>query len=220
MLVAARLHPPLSRRPTSAGGAARGRTAAAFTALETLISTVIVGSLIALMLTNLTTGRNSYLVSEATTYTQGEVRRGVDAILRELQNAAQMRRAGDTTGGVDFAGQSAVDFQIGRGVTCGGICWGDETATGRWLHYRLNGNGTPNMQLLRCSTATQTDPIDLSTCRVLANNVQTFSMDYTHSARSVRLRLQVQQGSSQLAGGLVSSGSAPLVAEVQLRNAP
>ena len=113
-----------------------------------------------------------------------------------------------------------MNFQLDRGYNVSGctpnaICWGNDTTNGGWVHYLRNGT-----QLLRCqSSASDTVITDFSTCRVLANNVQTFVVNYTNTNRTVTLRLTTQVTSQQLPNGSLSTGATPLQVQVRLRNA-
>ena len=187
------------------------------TLLELLLAAVLFIGISAILITSLFAEHRFYLSSQTYIQVQWEARRALDAMERELYGSGNVRRAGDPVGGADFAGETQVDFQIERGfdqVACGGICWGDETATGRWLHVLRNASS----QLVRCSTLQQADPIDFSTCRVLANYAQTFTVDYQHSAREVRIHLRVFKASSQLPGGGMGTTPVVLTRQIRLRN--
>ena len=203
---------PLLRRKAKSAG---------FTFVEIMVVVTVFSGVMAALFVSLLTTRNSQAFSSASVYVQQEARRAFDAIVREFHESGRIRRAGDLVGNADFTGQTQVDFQIARSydaAACGGTCWGDDTTNDRWLHYLLNVVSAENTQLIRCSTANQADAVTVSGCRVLANNVQTFTVDYSHVNRRLTVRLDVRKISSQLAGGSVAAGPSTLISEIELRN--
>ena len=194
-----------------------------FSLVELLIVGLVVLGLIGMLMMSFVTSRNAYLLNDESLYIQQEVRRALEATARELPAAGRVRQVGGA-GGVDFANQTRVDFQLDRGFdqgTCGGICWGtDDPAfpTG-WLHYLLNTTNPQNTQLVRCATTNQGSAINFATCRVLANNIQTFLVDYAAGTRTVTLHLQIRKVSAAIPGGSVTSSTSPQVRQVKLRNA-
>ena len=191
------------------------------TILEQLVVAAILGVIVIVLLASLGIGRNAYTLTEAQVIVQEEARRALGSMLKELRNAGRMRQAGDVVGNADFANQSAIDFQLARSFDqagCGGICWGDGTGTGRWLHYRLVPMSPLNVQLQRCSTANQTDPIDPAACRVIANTIQSMAIAYAQATQTVHVQLQTRQTDPRMPGGSVAVSPTPLIGQVDLRN--
>ena len=195
--------------------------------LEVIVVTAIFVVIGAALLVSFMTGRTSYLQGEESVHVQQEARRAFDAMTNELYEAGHIRQllSGGGAGAANqpFTGAIGIASRIAQGYNLAecpnAICWGDGLTTNRWLQYRMRP-GTN--QLVRCSTANPGDN-DFTNCRVLANDVQSFSADYaqadgTPPTRTVTLRLRVQRTSAQLPGGSVASGPTPLVGQVELRN--
>ena len=112
-----------------------------------------------------------------------------------------------------------MNFQIDRGYNVAGcevdaICWGNDTDDDGWVHYLINGT-----QLVRCQTdVADTVITDFSACRVLANEAESFSIDYVNSARTATIQLQVTRTSPELGGGALSVAPTALQVQVRLRN--
>lgn len=190
------------------------------TLLELLIVLVIFGGIMGVLLISFLIGRSSYVSADAYIQVQQEARRAFDAMVKELRGTANIDTEltaanGDTPAG----GATRLNFQLDRGYNVSGctpnaICWGNDTANGGWVHYVRNGT-----QLVRCQSGSPDTIItDFSSCRVVANTVQAFLVDYTNSNRTVILRLTTQLSSQQLPSGSMSTGAAPLRAQVKLRN--
>ena len=191
------------------------------TLLELLIVLAIFGGLTGALFVSFLAGRSSYTSTDAYIQVQQESRRAFDAMVKELRGTTNIDTE-LTTPNQDTPSQGAsrLNFQLDRGYNVSGctpnaICWGNDTTNGGWVHYLRNGT-----QLLRCqSSASDTVITDVSTCRVLANNVQTFVVNYTNTNRTVTLRLTTQVTSQQLPNGSLSTGATPLQVQVRLRNA-
>ncbi len=188
----------------------------AFTLVEIMVVSVVFSGVVAALFVCFQSARDSQNISSSGVNLQSEARRAFDTMARELREAGNIRSANNVVGNVDFTAQTQVDFQIARGydvAVCGGTCWGDETSAGRWLHYLVNAG-----QLVRCSTTNQTDAINFATCRVLANNVQVFQVDYADAALTATVRLDIRQVSTQFRGGSSAVAPNPLVGRIKIRN--
>lgn len=186
------------------------------TLVEILVVALLLSFVIGALVSSLTSSHITALVTDELLYAQQETRRAIDTVLKEVREAGPFRQVG-VTGDASFANQPGVDFQISRGLGCAGVCWGDETATGRWLHYVLNQTNPNNPQLMRCSTATQTAGIDFSTCRVVANHVLSFGVDFDAVRRTVKIRLQIQRSHPWLPGGRVTADPHGAFGQTKLR---
>jgi Tfp pilus assembly protein PilW len=195
------------------------------TLVELLIVAVIFGGILLALFISFTMGQGTYLSSDAYIQAQQEARRALDAAGRELREAGNPDSPG-TNPNVDFADSARLNFQIAlgyfnspaqagyiAGCPLNAICWGNDTQSGGWMHYLRNGT-----QLVRCQTAASDTAIaDFSACRVLANGVQTFLIDYSSATRTLTLDLQTQfQALGRGLGGPLASG--PLQTRVRLRN--
>lgn len=197
------------------------KPSAGFTLIELVVTTGVFSTMIAALMFVYADMQDSYTLSSANSYLQQEGRRAFHAMTRELRESGRVRRQGDTSGQVNFSGQSQIDFQIARSydlANCSGTCWGDDTANARWLHYLLDQSDTSDVRLVRCSTANQTDAVDLSGCQVLTNYVESFQADYDHSQLAVTLHLSVRQTSPQFRGGSATASSSSLTDRVKIRN--
>jgi hypothetical protein len=160
-------------------------------------------------------------MSSAYLTVQQQARNAIAVLTRELRSADNIDSP--TTGSdEDVVGATRLNFQIDRGydvAACGGVCWGNDSVTGGWVHYLLDATDATDIRLVRCeSDAADTAIADISACRVLARNIDTFEADYTNSTRTVQVRIEVQETSSQLAGGTVGTTPTPLSSRVRLRN--
>lgn len=193
----------------------------AFTLVELLIAALIFLAVMGALLVSLMIGKSSYLSSEAYIRVQEEARRALTTMTAEFREAGHIDSP-TTSQNQDVTDTTRLNFQIARSydlAACGGICWGNDTANGQWVHYLLNTADPNNTQLARCQSAgSDTVITDFSACRVLANNVATFSVDYTDSTRTITTRLAHTATSGQLAGGSMSTTPAPLTTTIQLRN--
>ena len=205
-----------------------------FTLIEVLVTLGIAGTLGAALVVSLLIGRNTYLSSSASIDVQQEARRAFQTMVNELREGGQLTSNTNTVPDVDFTDARRLNFKIARSydtVTCGGICWGSDTANDEWIHYYVGGTG--GVQLLRCRTTSAegagANLAGSNTCtgsqRVMANNVRLVSTDanppvfkvtYANASRSVTLSLEIEQLSSQLPGGRMTSGE--LKTAVKLRN--
>ena len=140
-----------------------------------------------------------------------------------------MREAGNldsptTAPDQDFTDSTRLNFQIARNyddALCGGICWGNDTVTGGWVHYLLDAGEPTQVRLVRCQTlaADTAITVDDATCpTTLSNDVQTFQASYTDSAKTVTVQLANRVASAQIATGGLSTTPAPLRTQVRLRN--
>jgi len=156
--------PPLTRMRVPARTSMKSSDG--FTLMELLVATALFGILAGILMISFLISRRSYLSADGYVRVQQEARHAFDIMLRELRNS----------GSVGVPSSQRLDFQIARGydsIACGGICWGDETANGRWIHYVLDTSVAQNVRLMRCTTALQDDPMPagFAGCRVLANDV-------------------------------------------------
>lgn len=197
-----------------------------FTLVELLIAALIFLAVMGALLASLMIGKSSYLSSEAYIRVQQEARRALNAMTAEVREAGHIDSP--TTGdNQDVTNTTRLNFKIAKSYdlsdpNCLGICWGNDTETGGWVHYLLNTGDPNHVQLARCqSTAAEgadTAITDFSACRVLANDVDTFSIDYADGTRTLTIRLANRATSGQLAGGSLSTTPAPLTTRIQLRN--
>lgn len=190
------------------------------TLLELIIVLAIFGGLLGALFVSFLAGRTSYTAMDAALQVQQESRRAFDAMVKELRGTTNIdTELTSSNQDTPAQGASRLNFQIDRGYNVSGctpdaICWGNDTTNGGWVHYLRNGT-----QLLRCQSAgSDTVITDFSSCRVLANNVQTFTINYANASRTVTLRLAAQVTSQQLPGGSVSTGATPLQVQLRLRN--
>lgn len=200
----------MSARPSVSG----------FTLIEILVVTVIFFGIAGTMFMMLIIGKNALWSQEAYVSVQQEARRALDVMGRELHGAGNidtdLTAAGDDT---PAGGANRLNFQVTRGYNVAGctandVCWGNDNANGGWVHYIKNG-----AQLVRCqSDAADTAVADYSACRVLANDVNVFGVDYVGATETVTLRLAVRQTSDQLPGGSMTTVPNPLRTQVRLRN--
>ena len=191
---------------------------AGFTLVELLIATGIAVVLLGAMFLMLRGGRQAWVSQDALLQVQQEARRALDAMTRELRGVNHINSP-DTDIGIDFTDATRLNFQIDRGYNVAGctsdaVCWGNDTTNDGWVHYLvING------QLARCQSDGADDVVsDATGCRIVANQVASFSADYADSSRTVTLHLQVTRTSSELGGGALSVAPAPLRAQVRLRN--
>ena len=184
------------------------------TLIEMLITVALFGIIAGVLLTGFLTGRNSYMSADASIHVQQQARQAFDIMTKELRNADNVN--------VPIA--QRLDFQVDQGydaVGCGGICWGDGTTVGRWIHYEVDA---PNMRLVRYTTVNLLDPMPGGCvgCRVMANDVNgnptATSFAYNAGTRTVTCLLQILMTSAQLPGGNMGTQPSPLQTRVQLRN--
>lgn len=195
-----------------------GRAVRALSLIELLIVVGGVGVVTGALTLLFTSGHRSTLSADAYLYVQQETRRALEAMGKELREAnnidTELTGAGSDT---PSGGATRLNCQISRGYNVSGCtpnatCWGNDTSNGGWIHYLRNGT-----QLVRCqSTASDTTITDFSSCRVLANDAETFLVDYASSTRLVTLRLQVKRSSSLLPSGAMDTGT--LRTQARLRN--
>ena len=199
-----------------------GKRTKGLTLTELLITAAIFMAIGGTLAMSLLMNQRSFVTSEAYTYVQQQARRALDAMVKELREAGNMDSPA-TSSNQDFTNATRVNFQIARNydsTQCGGICWGSDTATGGWVHYLLDATTNANdVRLLRCqSTSSDTAISDVSACRTMSNNVQTFQADYANSTKTVTLRLENRVASQRIATGGLSTTPAPLRTQVKLRN--
>lgn len=190
----------------------------AFTVVELLIVVAVLSLILGAAILLFTSKRTVVLSADAYVHVQQEARRALDAMVKELREAnnidTELTSAGQDT---PSGGATRLNFQIARGYNVTGCtpnatCWGNDTTNSGWVHYLLNG-----AQLVRCqSLLADTVITDFSSCRVLANNAETFGLDYVSSARTLALRLGVRRSSALLPGGSTTTGT--LTTRVKLRN--
>ncbi len=205
-----------------------------FTLIELLLAVVIFGVVLGVVLVSFLVSRSSFLSSDAYIQVQEQARRALDNVRKELRQAGNADSP-STNPNVTFTNANRLNFQLARGYNvtgcgaapnpcaCNAICWGNDTTNGGWVHYLLNPPVPPadGAQLLRCqSNGSDTAFASFAGCQVLANNVQTFQMDYANTNRELTIRLQVTQASTQLPGGSMSTGppNTPLITRLRLRN--
>ena len=196
----------------------RGRSAEdnGLTLLEILMVAALFGIMAGVLLTGFLTGRNSYLSADAYIHVQQQARQAFDIMTKELRNA----------GNVNVPAAQRLDFQVDQGfetTICGGICWGDGTTVGSWVHYAVD---PVNTRLVRFTSANPGDPMPggCAGCRVLANDVNVAptatSFSYNVANRTITCLLQILRTSPQLPGGSMGTQPppSPLRTQVQLRN--
>ena len=195
-----------------------GGSVRAFSLIELLMVVGALGFVTGALALLFTSSHRSMLSADAYLVVQQEARRALDAMGKELRKANNIDT--ELTGpGINtpLGGATHLNFQISRGYNVGGCtpnatCWGNETSNGGWVHYLRNGT-----QLVRCeSMASDTAITDFSGCRVLANDAETFLVDYVSSTRLVTFRLQVKHSSSLLPNSAMDTGT--LRTQARLRN--
>lgn len=201
-----------------------------FTLIELLVTMGIAGTLAAALMVSLLIGRNTYLSSSASIDVQQEARRAFQVMVTELREGGNIYPATNAppTPPANFTNATRINFQVARSydtAACGGICWGSDVANGEWVHYFQLDNDD---RLIRCRSGAAGTPIASSAnClgwRVLANkvrlipptNVPSFNASYANGTRTVTLALEIEEKSTQLPGGRMSSGT--LQTTIKLRN--
>lgn len=238
-------------QPTADGGQPKRRHRSGMTLVEMLVVSALFGIIAATLLTAFLTGRNSYVSADAYLHVQQQARQAFDIMTKELRNAGHISTGGRDDCNFTMPatpppppGVQRLDFQIDQGYDnsaappvgtgCGtgvssctppipwnGICWGDGTTRGQWVHYEVD---VPNQRLVRYTTATKGElmPANCVGCRVLANNVNVDSaatwFEYNAANRTVNINLHVRMQSSQLPGGSMGTQPSPLRTQIQLRN--
>ena len=204
-----------------------------FTLVEMLVVLVIFGGIMGALLISFLVGKSSFLSADMYIHVQQEARRAFDIMVKELRESGNIDSP-TTSPTVGFLNATRVNFQIARGYNINGgctipvscatctcrntntVCWGNDTTNCNWVHYLVN-----NGQLLRCQSAnpdTADATLVASTCRVMANDLQTFLADFDTTAQTVTMRLEIRETSAQLPGGSMGTTPAPLVTRVRLRN--
>ena len=162
-------------------------------------------------------GKKAFVSAESSVYLRQQARQALDAAVQEL------RQAGGTLSPVTCAG-STCTFQVNLGFNlpapcpANAACMGAQDANGaaqvNWsVRYRLNGT-----QMVR-DVLDASVPAVVQSSRVLANNISQLTFTYTGGAtKTVRIQLQTQEVSGQLAGGTMQANATPLVTAVKLRN--
>ncbi len=200
----------------------------------TLVELMIVALLLIVfgggLMTTFLTGQTSYLSADAYIQVQQEARKAFDNIMRDLRESGNISCGAQGTGCPTAASTTQqLNFQIALGfnltTTAGcpasAICWGTETQANQWVHYVITGQGN-NVQLVRCLTSGQTDPMPASYagCRVLANSVKggtsSFSWDSAPANRTVTIRLEIETQNAALPTGRQTTNV--LTSQVKLRN--
>ena len=164
------------------------------TITELLIAVAIFVAIGGALAVSLLMDQRAFVTSEASTHVQQQARRALDAMVKELREAGNVDSP-TTAPNQDVTNTTRLNFQIARSyddALCGGICWGNDTMTGGWIHYLLDATN--------------------------ATNVQTFQADYTNSTKTVTVRLENRLASAYLATGSVRTTPAPLRTQVKLRN--
>ena len=186
-----------------------------FTLLELFITVGIFVGIIGAVLVSFLAGQRSYRSSEAFIQVQQEARRALDSMVKELREAGGTVTVGAPASQLQF--QLALGYNLPSPCPVNTICWGavDQAGTnqpGWFVRYRLSGT-----QLLRerLDAAGTVQP----GVRVLGNDVSQLTFTYIGgNTQLVTMDLQVQQVSSQLPGGSMSTGTTPLRTQVRLRN--
>ncbi|OGX16957.1 MAG: hypothetical protein A2105_00210 [Omnitrophica WOR_2 bacterium GWF2_63_9] len=194
------------------------------TITELLIAVAIFVAIGGALAVSLLMDQRAFVTSEASTHVQQQARRALDAMVKELREAGNVDSP-TTAPNQDVTNTTRLNFQIARSyddALCGGICWGNDTMTGGWIHYLLDATNATNVRLVRCQTAgsdTVIADFGSATCpATLSNDVQTFQADYTNSTKTVTVRLENRLASAYLATGSVRTTPAPLRTQVKLRN--
>jgi len=194
-----------------------------FTLMELLVVVVIFGGIMGALLISFLVSRSSYLSADSYVHVQQEARRAFDVMVRELREAGNVdATCAGCDPNEDFTDRPRANFQVALSYNAGtgAIVWGNENQQNGWVHYLLNQTVPTNWQLVRClSNGSDTNITNFAACRVLANNVQTFQVDYANASRTVTISLEIRQTSSQLPGGAMGTSPAPLNTQVRLRNA-
>jgi len=203
----------------------------AFTLTEMLVVMTIFGTIAGAVLMSFLIGQQSFKSIDASIHVQQQARQALQAMVAELREAGNIDSPA-TSPNVSFTNVSRINFQIARGYdtsACGGICWGDDAANGRWVHYLMRPASPTDTELVRCLSATS-DSATFDSCRVLARNLDetvlplpdgapATAFTFTSSSKIIDLRVAVVYTSQQLPGGRVGSGPPePIRAKVTLRN--
>lgn len=194
------------------------------TITELLIAAAIFVAIGGALAVSLLMDQRAFVTSESFMHVQQQARRALDAMVKELRESGNIDSP-TTNPNQDVTSTTRLNFQIARSydeVLCGGICWGNDTVTGGWIHYLLDATNATNVRLVRCqSAASDTAIADFgsATCpATLSNDVQTFQVDYASSTKTVTVRLENRLASSYLATGSMRTTPAPLRTQVKLRN--
>jgi prepilin-type N-terminal cleavage/methylation domain-containing protein len=186
------------------------------TLIELMVVLVIFLGIMGALLTSFLVSKKSFLSSDAYIRVQEQARRVLDTMVKELRESGNVDSS-VTNPNEDFSDENRLNIQIARSYdsdTCGGICWGNDSADDGWIHYLLD-----NERLMRCqSDASDTVIADFSACRVVATDIGLFEVDYDDSDQTVTVRIQAEITSDQLPGGNMSTTPAPLQTQVRLRN--
>ena len=189
------------------------------TLIELLIEAGALALVTGAVMLMFTSGHDSFLSANAYLHVQQEARRALEAMSTELRTANNLdTELTDAEEDTPAGGATRLNFQISRGYDVNGctadaVCWGNDTGNDGWVHYLVS-----NAQLFRCQSSgpPDTNITDVSACRVLANDAQSFLVDYTSGTRTVTLRLQVRNTSTLLPGGAMDTGT--LRVQTRLRN--
>ena len=161
------------------------------------------------------TGQTAYLSADVSIQVQEEMRKALDAMVKELREAGSV---------VPSSGNRQLDFKVALGYNQPGIagcpedetCWGARDVAGTphpdWtVRYLVSDN-----QLVR-EVYDASTPARRQSRRVLANLIDSEGPIFAWNAtdRIVTIGLQVQANSPFLPGGLQSTG---VSTQVRLRN--
>ncbi|MBI2885279.1 MAG: hypothetical protein HYY15_03795 [Candidatus Omnitrophica bacterium] len=180
--------------------------------MELFIAVAIFSGIIGAVFVSFLIGQRSFRSSEAFIQVQQEARRALDNMVKEL------REAGGTITGppTELRFQVALGYNLPPPCPVNDVCWGATDSSGtdqpNWsIRYRLTG-AQLRREVLDTAGATRASS-------VLGNDVSQLTFAYIGgNTQLVTIDLQVQQVSSQLPGGSMSTGTTPLRTQVRLRN--
>lgn len=194
----------------------RARVRAGFTQIELMVVIVVLMVVGSGLMAAFMTGQTAYLSADVSIQVQEEMRKALDAMVKEL------REAGGPP--VVSEGNRQLDFKVALGYNQAGIagcpddatCWGARDAAGAphpdWTVRYLVSDGQLVREVYDAGT-----PAERQSRRVLANLIDSGDPIFAWDAndRIVTIGLQVQANNPFLPGGLQSTG---VTTHVRLRN--
>lgn len=222
------------------------RSRLGFTLVELMIVGVLLVILGGAFVTTFLSGQTSYFAADANIQIQQEARRAFDFMTHELRQSGTTGGTVlscnlNTTDGCSTppggTPTTQINFQIAKAYTAGAITWGsDRSNPGDYIHYKLLavGGTSTEYKLIRFLSGTINDsgPATVAACtaavpcRILANYISLgsgttqsgFLLSGTGPSPVVTIQLQLQYRSPLRPTQTMGSSTAPLVAQVELRN--
>ena len=195
--------------------------------VELVIVLLIFGGLATAIFMSSLLSNKAYTSSEAYVHVQGEARRALNEMTRELRGAGPTPTTGPPPPTLIVAANQ-VDFQLPLGYNlaapcpANAVCWGARDQNGNhanWsIRYRRAVNGTIQQLVREIVNVPPGQAGQVQGTRVLANDVS--QLTFAQTGNTLTIQLQVQQNSQQLGGGSISAAPAatPLTTKVRLRN--